>query len=78
VRGLLTRSTDDIGAAGHDKATGYGRLDVAAALDSLSDPLPPRDRLEPNDDAGDRAVTVPRSVKATWASRARREDVRDV
>jgi subtilisin family serine protease len=43
---------------GHDAATGFGRLDVAAALDGLRGPLPAADRFEPNDDAGSRAATI--------------------
>jgi subtilisin family serine protease len=58
---LLERSADDVDAAtgcllcppGRDSLTGWGRLDVAAALRLLaSGPLPPPDRYEPNDDAG--------------------------
>lgn len=41
-----------------DSFTGWGRLDVAAALESLGDTLPPADAYEANDDAGDRAYRV--------------------
>jgi subtilisin family serine protease len=78
VRGVLTRSAADIFLPGHDPATGHGRLDVTAALESLATPLPPRDTKEPNDDVRARAATLPRALRATWASVARREDVRDV
>ena len=39
---------------GRDRFTGWGSLDVLAALTMLTDgtPLPPPDRYEPNDDAG--------------------------
>ena len=41
-----------------DRYTGWGRLDVAAALQGLDGPLPPRDRYEPNDEAAGRAVQI--------------------
>lgn len=53
---------------GRDALTGWGRLDVTAALAGLGLPLPPPDRHEPNDDAGSRAFTlwgVRRVVTAT-------------
>ena len=37
---------------GHDRFTGAGRLDQAAALDLLAVGAPPRDHYEPNDSAG--------------------------
>jgi hypothetical protein len=40
---------------GRDALTGWGRIDVAAALAALAGPLPPADQLEPNDDAGGEA-----------------------
>jgi hypothetical protein len=43
---LLRRSATDIGPPGHDAGSGYGLLDVAAAL---AYPAPTRDPLEPND-----------------------------
>ena len=39
-------------SVGPDAATGFGRLDVGAALDALHGPSPTPDRLEPNDDVG--------------------------
>jgi subtilisin family serine protease len=46
---------------GRDQLTGWGRLDVAAAVDALRSGLVPvPDRLEPNDDAGSSAATLPR------------------
>ena len=67
---ILERSAVDITQAtgcapcgpGRDRLTGWGRLDVTAALAALALPLPPRDRFEPNDDAGSRAFTL-------WGSR---------
>jgi subtilisin family serine protease len=60
VTALLTQSADDVNPATgcrfcafrRDRFTGWGRLDVAAALHGLSGDLPPQDRLEPNDDSG--------------------------
>lgn len=43
---------------GRDALTGWGELDGAAALRSLARPLPPRDRYEPNDDAGSDAYRL--------------------
>ena len=66
VTALLTRTAVDVNAATgckrcplqRDELTGWGRLDVTAALRALAGPLPPRDRLEPNDDAGAQAVRL--------------------
>jgi subtilisin family serine protease len=45
--------------AERDSLTGWGRLDIAAAVDwNPGRRLPAVDRLEPNDDAGARSVTV--------------------
>lgn len=44
---LLRNSARDLGAAGFDTATGYGLIDVAAALAA---PTPANDPGEPNDD----------------------------
>jgi hypothetical protein len=42
-----------------DALSGWGRLDAAAALRVLAaGQVPPRDRLEPNDDAGTRAPVL--------------------
>ena len=41
--------------AGRDEHSGRGRLDVAAAIAALAEPLPLADRYEANDDAGSRA-----------------------
>lgn len=58
VATILERSADDVNAmtgcsacaAGRDRFSGWGRLDVARAVQAvLSGPLPAADRLEPND-----------------------------
>lgn len=61
VTRILERHTDDVDAAsgcpacptGRDKYSGWGALDVLKAADFLDSgsPLPPSDRLEPNDGA---------------------------
>jgi subtilisin family serine protease len=66
---LLERSADDADAAtgcnfcppGRDMYTGWGTLDVNAALVSLTSgtPLPRPDRYEPNDDAGPWSHAIP-------------------
>jgi len=52
-----------------DALSGWGRLDVDAALDRLSS-LPAPDRYEPNDDAGNEAaiISAPRAFTATLDS----------
>jgi subtilisin family serine protease len=45
-------------AVGRDSLSGWGRLDVTAALDALVQPLPQRDRYEANDDAGSRSYEL--------------------
>ena len=73
VTELLTRTAHDVnGATGcancatqRDALSGWGRLDVNAALKQLlSAGPPPRDRREPNDDAG-------KDAAALWGSRIR-------
>jgi hypothetical protein len=44
---LLRAGAKDVGAAGWDDRTGFGLVDLAAALTA---PVPPADRGEPNDD----------------------------
>jgi len=61
VTKILERQADDVDAetgcavcpTGRDKYSGWGRLDVMKAVDFLNSgsPLPPSDRLEPNDSA---------------------------
>ena len=66
VATLLERSTVDMTPAdgcracalGRDPLTGWGRLDIAGALDALSAPLPTADVREPNDGPGGSASTV--------------------
>jgi subtilisin family serine protease len=64
VTALLTGTARDVNpgtgcracALRRDALSGWGRLDVTAALRNLAaDQLPPRDRFEPNDDAGSKA-----------------------
>jgi subtilisin family serine protease len=60
VTTILQRTAADLTAAsgciacelGRDALSGWGRLDVAAAIAALAEPLPPGDRYEANDDAG--------------------------
>ena len=76
VSNILERSATDVTSAngcgqcrvGRDWLTGWGRLDIGRAIAALDDPLPPADRLEPNDDAGSHAPVVPASVKQLKAT----------
>jgi hypothetical protein len=75
VSAILKQTADDISPAngcleclvGPDPQSGFGRLDIAGALDYLHGPRPPADRMEPNDDAGSDAAIVaqPRALTAT-------------
>jgi subtilisin family serine protease len=66
VTALLTETARDVNAATgcracpprRDAFTGWGRLDVTAALRQLGGVIPPRDAFEPNDDAGPDAVQL--------------------
>ena len=66
VTSLLERSATDVSAATgckrcpllRDPYSGWGELDVSAALKSLDGPIPVPDHYEGNDDAGDRAFTL--------------------
>jgi subtilisin family serine protease len=66
VASLLEQSADDANAANgcdrcppfRDALSGWGRLDIAAALQAADGPLPPPDHYEANDDAGRNAQTV--------------------
>jgi subtilisin family serine protease len=58
VTRILERHADDVDSAtcpecttGRDMYSGWGRLDVAKAVGALDSPLPPSDKLEPNDSA---------------------------
>jgi hypothetical protein len=63
---LLERTADDVNATNgcpkcgllRDPLSGWGRLDVAKAVEALAGPIPPSDQYEPNDDAGTQAWTV--------------------
>ena len=58
----------DACAVGRDADSGWGRLDVAAAIAALAKRLPARDYYEANDDAGTRAYPTSgsnRRIKAT-------------
>jgi subtilisin family serine protease len=66
VTALLTETARDVNAATgcracpprRDAFTGWGRLDVTAALRQLAGVIPPPDAFEPNDDAGADAVQL--------------------
>ena len=66
VASLIEHTTTDVTpgtgcarcVAGRDSRSGWGSVDVLAALESLSGKLPMPDRLETNDDAGGRAVKL--------------------
>lgn len=66
VATLLEHSADDVNAATgcprcallRDPLSGWGRLNVAKAVEALGGPLPPADRYETNDDAGTHAWTL--------------------
>jgi subtilisin family serine protease len=66
VATLLEHSADDVNAATgcshcallRDPLSGWGRLDIAKAIEALGGPLPPPDRFETNDDAGTQAHTL--------------------
>ena len=60
VASILEHSADDVTpgtgcprcTAGRDALSGRGSIDIAAALQALSRPLPYPDRMEPNDEGG--------------------------
>jgi hypothetical protein len=62
LRGAAADHTSESGCAGcavgHDSLSGWGRLDVAAAIEALAEPLPLRDRYETNDDVGVRSYPM--------------------
>jgi hypothetical protein len=66
VATLLEHSADDVNAANgcpkcallRDPLSGFGRLNIAKAVEALNGPLPPADRYETNDDAGMQARTM--------------------
>jgi len=68
VADILERTAVDVLDPGRDKQSGNGQLDLVAALNALTGPIPSADQYEPNDDAGDRAYTLwgsPRTAEAT-------------
>jgi hypothetical protein len=77
VAEVLRRSARDVSTPGYDTATGYGILDLAAALTT---PTPLRDSAEPNDDAASAATLTTRTrVSGRTSGRvAAYEDPRDV
>jgi subtilisin family serine protease len=88
VAEIIRRSARDIGPPGRDPASGFGVLDVGAAL---SLPAPTRDPGEPNDDMdnvdpnGDRnyvarpPLTTATTTRAAFSARVDRwEDPRDI
>jgi subtilisin family serine protease len=66
VSWLLERSATDVSPATgcgqcpllRDRYSGWGELNIAAALKALDGSIPTRDRYEGNDDAGSRAFTL--------------------
>lgn len=81
VAEILRHSAKDVAPAGVDQATGYGILDVPAAL---SYPAPASDPGEPNDDAGQARSRAPllttktRTSATTTGHVTPYEDPRDV
>ena len=66
-------------AVGRDALTGFGTLDVQAALSLLaSGPLPPPDHYEPNDDAGPWSHALPPSPRIVQATLDYWDDQNDV
>jgi len=77
VAEILRESARDVGTPGFDTATGYGILDLAAALVA---PTPQRDSAEPNDDVAT-ATTVTTRTRPSGQTSGRvaaYEDPRDV
>jgi subtilisin family serine protease len=77
VAEILRRSARDVFTPGYDTSTGYGVLDMAAALAA---PTPLRDSAEPNDDAAS-AVTLTTRTRVSGRTSGRvaaYEDPRDV
>jgi subtilisin family serine protease len=76
VAALIEHSTSDVNpstgcsrcSAGRDSRSGWGLIDIAAALESVSGRLPAPDRFESNDDAGPRAAKLWGSTIRTHAT----------
>jgi hypothetical protein len=83
---LLERSASDATpatgcgdcAVGRDDATGFGRLDLEAAVEALKGPLPAGDSREPNDDVRMHAAPVYRHSFQTRATLDPWDDPTDV
>jgi len=86
VSNILERTATDVNASngcspcgpGRDALSGWGRLDIAKAIAALDQPLPPADRLEPNDDAGTHAPVLPPAVSQVKATLDYWDDQLDV
>ena len=65
VAEILRTSARDVNTPGYDDATGYGILDVAAALAA---PTPLRDLPEPNDDTSEATTVTSAAKTATTVS----------
>jgi subtilisin family serine protease len=76
IMNLLEHTATDVNASNgcrqcallRDPLSGWGRLDIGRAVAALDGPLPPADRLEPNDDAGTHAAFLPRAVSTLHAT----------
>jgi subtilisin family serine protease len=76
VMNVLDHTATDVNAATgckqcalqRDPLSGWGRLDISRAVAALDGVLPPPDRLEPNDDAGVHAATLPRGTRTLRAT----------
>jgi subtilisin family serine protease len=76
VSNILERTATDVNASNgcqqcpllRDQYTGWGRLDIAKAIAAINGPLPPADRLEPNDDAGAQAPVLGPSLNRVRAT----------
>ena len=86
VMALLERTASDSRASsgckgcplGRDRFTGWGRLDVTAALQQLDGAVPAPDLYEPNDDAGRHAVRLFGASKRAEATLDFWDDQQDV
>ena len=86
VINILERSATDVNASNgckqcplqRDTFSGWGRLDVAKAVAALDGVLPPPDRLEPNDDAGNTSARLSAGVTSVKATLDFWDDQNDV
>lgn len=65
-------------APGRDALTGWGRLDVAAAIAALAESLPAQDRFETNDDLGPRSYRIRGDERRLFATLDYWDDQDDV